>query len=319
MFYGLTRPDTYMDNIDDPIEMIGAIMKYQELMSKLNDNFFSSYSFLQTCCTTLYDRFFKNPRSSDLNVHQHLSVIYLLQGIYDLYMVNYSACTKIRKFLIEKTDILETILVPYIINCVEFAPALATGSVFLEDPLILQGVVVALKLLCTISFRIEGDKRLGLILTNFTSHLLKLIGFFKKHPGVLALLLLYNSNLDSLHPGRQCKLSEEVMPNTLLRGFGEIFSQMKVSDVLTVLALLERSGELNIARDTITYTLLWKLIQGFIEDLSCDEVLLLTNGDNLSDDDDESSMSSSMNASRGEESIYIYFIIIIIFYENRKS
>lgn len=33
--------------------------------------------------------------------------------------------------------------------------------------------------------------------------------------------------------------------------------------------MLERGGELNISRDTITFTLLWKLIQGYIDDLTC--------------------------------------------------
>lgn len=36
IFYGLTRPDTYMNNTDDPIEIIGQIIKYQELMNLLN-------------------------------------------------------------------------------------------------------------------------------------------------------------------------------------------------------------------------------------------------------------------------------------------
>lgn len=39
----------------------------------------------------------------------------------------------------------------------------------------MQGLVVGLKLLCTISFRIDGENRALLIMTNFSTRLLKVI------------------------------------------------------------------------------------------------------------------------------------------------
>lgn len=77
-----------------------------------------------SCCDSIYEKYFKNERKSDLTTEQHLLIIYLMQGIYDLYSINPSTTTDVRMFLVKKSGITGKVLIPYITNSVKFAPAL---------------------------------------------------------------------------------------------------------------------------------------------------------------------------------------------------
>lgn len=56
------------------------------------------------------------------------------------------------------------------------------------------------------------------------------------------------------------------MPHNILGAFGDIFSELNMEEVFEVTSLLEKSGEINVSRDTITYALLFRLLDSYITD-----------------------------------------------------
>lgn len=118
----------------------------------------------------------------------------------------------------------------------------------------MQGLVVGLKLLCTISFRIDGENRALLIMTNFSTRLLKvyikyiyrLLHFLKDIQVFLhyylctILILIVYIQIKYVNYLKKVLYSLFIIayPAEIIRSFSEVLSGMKVSDVLTVLIYL---------------------------------------------------------------------------------
>lgn len=51
-------------------------------------------------------------------------------------MVNYSECSKIREYLLNKTELCGKILIPYIISCVSYSPSLTSIKYYILKHLI---------------------------------------------------------------------------------------------------------------------------------------------------------------------------------------
>lgn len=54
------------------------------------------------------------------------------------------------------------------------------------------------------------------------------------------------------------------MPHNILSSFNDMIKILEVEEITFMVAILERSGEIPVCRDTITYSLLWRLLEDLL-------------------------------------------------------
>eukprot|EP00906_Rhabdomonas_costata_P036175 RCo050777 len=263
LLLGFTRPATYFEGRDGS----GSTQDFSEKVNFVVQQC-SRLNLLPTVVDALSPAL-----GRALNPATHGAVQAFLGFLLNTYAFSTTGSTAFRQSLLVSTQAVQRLLLPYIGMCL----AASGDSPKLED-VALRGAQRCLSALCLASFRMGSHGATLRALNTVTAHVLQpaRLPLLRAHPSVLAQLLQFNANMDSLageqelaspsgKPPPSSTLPEPCTSASLVGAVAQTISALSQSEVLQVFELLGKTGAAPVAHDTASYQIISNLCLQTIE------------------------------------------------------
>jgi hypothetical protein len=255
---GLVNPLVFYKSRNELMETIFSNHVNKMLQLSMSTNL------LETIISAINTRWFMKPRKEGFDSTQHEIIIAFLTYIQSLNMYSSESTTAFRQHLLVATNIYIKLLSPYITTCVDFSPALERSdkaSCFMSDPLLIQGLALALRTLIMASFRMPRQ-RVQILKNNFTKALLEATRFYDVHPKVLSLIIFFNINIDSLtNLEDKTPLPNDCTPEEIKKQLESTLLSLDIKNQNDVVDfVLYAPASLPVSRDVGTYLIVTEML-----------------------------------------------------------
>ena len=260
LLYGMTMPSTYFSTTKNENGMMSE-QDCSDFNLKINDlvDKFRSIDILKTWTAAVKSRSSlkrggkSSPSSSD-EIYYEI-VTSGLEIIHNTYLFASKGATGFRQHCLVATKIPEDLLLPFMLRTIE-----ASGGQPTVGPTAAGCVKMVLKTLVLLTFEMFSSTQ-TIQNSNFTVQFLTcdaLGACARENPAILALLLLFNTNLDSLSPSKDPQKQENI--DALAQALDATWRKCPTENKENVVRLFTTAGSLPVSRQTHTYTVLLDML-----------------------------------------------------------
>jgi hypothetical protein len=273
---GFTRPDTYFDSGCRPP---------QEFAEKINLllQFVTRMNYLQIVCDSLNNTIFTTTMMAP---SIHTTIQNLMTFVSNVYHFGTVGATGFRQSVLVSTPVLENIIIPYILRCIdgitEAAASFNTTNTIAADAAIavsvassppphhialLKTLQLSFSFLSLITFHMGSHCHRIRALNSFTHMLLQppLRVILQTNITLFASLLRFNANLDSLAGEHAIEtdivntISQCCTSSSLMMNLSQVLASMESAAIVQLHVLFIKSSSVPIAHDTTTYEMIVNL------------------------------------------------------------